>query len=88
MRCIKCKTYRTSRHDAYCHSSCGNGDCKITCSYCGEKTLIDSSVVAVGSHLGLTENNPILAEFQQRVARVNAGGWRDDFTMKIDSSTV
>lgn len=88
MHCTKCKTYRTSRHDASCHSYCGSGDCKIICSYCGERSLIDSSVIAVGRHLGLTENNPILVEFQQRMARVNAGGWRDEFTMKINSSTV
>ncbi|CAG8686933.1 4292_t:CDS:2, partial [Ambispora gerdemannii] len=87
MYCTKCKGYRDSRYSS-CGGSCGSGNCQHVCASCGEHSLIDYTVQKVGDELGLTKSNPILMQFQERMARVNAGGWRDEFTMRIDEATV
>ncbi|RHZ64769.1 hypothetical protein Glove_320g53 [Diversispora epigaea] len=87
MYCTRCKEYRNSRYSS-CKNSCDSGDCEHICATCGQHSLIDSEVVCVGKQLGLNQNNPILEDFQKLKAQVNAGGWRDEFTMEISQRTV
>src|ERR1043165_691355 len=83
MYCQNCKTDRTSRHDASCHSYCG-GNCKITCSYCYQETLIEMAVVRVANQLNISKNSDFLKDLQIQKKLVDDGTAKE-LTYTIDA---